>query len=72
MSAYIDRPEDIAQDTKVFLNTELGQHITTTLAEMQQGFLSQASDMNAEHPDRYLAKYITVQEVIDLINSPIG
>lgn len=72
MSKYIDRPEDITQDTKAFLKSEFGQYITTTLVEMQQALLSKASDMNEEHPDRYLAKYSAVQGVLDLINSSIG
>lgn len=71
MSHYDTRPEDLITDTKSFLKSDFGQYVMGILADKQAGFLSQASNMAAEHPDRYLAKYIAVKEVVDLINSPL-
>lgn len=68
---YADRTEDLIQDTKVFLKSEFGAYVMETLSEMQKGFLSQASDMSNEHPDRYLAKYNALQEVLELIRQPL-
>lgn len=71
MSHYDDRPDDLIQDTKDFLKSDYGKHIVLTLKEMQEGFLSGAANMEANHPERYAAKYSALKEVIDLINSPL-
>lgn len=71
MSHYDRNPKDLAQDTKQFLDSQFGRYFMETLGEMQQGSLSRASDINAMHPDRYLAKYNAVQEVVNFITSPL-
>lgn len=69
--SYDDREKDLIQDTKDFLKSEYGQHIVSTLEEMQQGYLSGAADIKAQYPERYAAKYSALKEVIDLIKSPL-
>jgi hypothetical protein len=72
MSDYLDRPDDLAHDTKNFLKSEYGKHIVSTLESMKDGYLSKASNVELPYPERYAAKYSAIKEVMDLINSPIG
>jgi hypothetical protein len=71
MSYYDDKPDDLIQDTKNFLDSDYGKHIVTTLLETGKGDLSSVADIKAEHPDRYAAKYSALKEVLDLIYQPL-
>lgn len=71
MSHYEDRPEDLLQDTKNFLNSDYGKYIVSTLEETAQGHLAGACNMKDPYPERYAAKYSALKEVLDLINSPL-
>lgn len=71
MSHYEDKPDDLIQDTKEFLESDYGKHIVSTLEETAQGHLSRVADIQAEHPDRYAAKYSAYKEVLELIKSPL-
>ena len=68
MSEYSDK--NMQEDTRQYLRSELGVHHITTLESMADGALSAASDITQEHPDRYLAKYNALKEVIEFIKSP--
>lgn len=72
MRHYEEKPEDLLQDTKDFLKSDLGKYIMETLEEKAKGHLSGASDINAKYPERYAAKYSALKEVIEFIKSPIG
>jgi hypothetical protein len=63
--------EDLIQDTKEFLASQYGKYITQILSEKAEGFLSAASDIREEHPERHLAKYSALKEVLELINLPL-
>lgn len=71
MSHYTDKPEDLTQDTKEFLNSEYGKYLVPILEDLKQGYLSAASDMQHPYPERYLAKFSALKEVTDLILSPL-
>lgn len=71
MSHYEDRPKDLIQDTKNFLESDFGKHIVSTLQETAKGHLASVADIRAEHPDRYAAKYSAIKEVLDLIYQPL-
>lgn len=71
MSHYEDKPEDLVQDTKDFLNSEFGKYIMPILQEKAQGHLSRVADVECEHPERYAAKYSATKEVLDLIYQPL-
>jgi hypothetical protein len=64
-------PENRRQDTKEFLRSQLGADIMSTLIETAEGHLSKGADMTEDYPERYIAKYAAVKEVIDLINQPL-
>lgn len=72
MSNYLDKPEDVIQDTKDFLKSEYGKHIISTLEEKKEGYLSGAANIESPYPERYAAKYSALKEVIELINSPVS
>ena len=72
MSHYDDRPEDLRQDTKNFLNSEYGKYLLPILEDMAQGYLGYADNMEQPYPERYLAKHSALKEVLDLIQSPLG
>lgn len=69
MSEYKD--EDLKQDSIQYMGSQLGIHHMSVLTAMQEGFLSQASSISEEHPDRYLAKYSAIKEVIEFLKSPL-
>jgi len=71
MSHYEDKPEDLVQDTKMFLNSDYGKHITTILKEKLEGHLAGAANIETPYPERHAAKYGAVKEVLDLIHSPL-
>lgn len=71
MNPYSERLEDMRQDTKMFLESELGMHIMETLKTKLEGHLSNASDVSTEHPERHIAKYSAVKEIIEFIQSPL-
>lgn len=71
MTYYDDRPEDLKQDTKNFLNSEYGKYIMGIIEDMRSGHLSRAADVAIEHPERYAAKYSALKEVIELIHAPL-
>jgi hypothetical protein len=71
MSQYLDKPEDLLQDTKNFLNSEYGQYIVSTLEDTANGHLANADNMECPYPERYLAKHSAIKEVLDLIKSPL-
>lgn len=70
--SYEDRPKDLAQDAKAFLDSEYGKYVMDILDQKAEGHLARADDMETPYPERYLAKHSAVKEVIDLLNSPIG
>lgn len=72
MSYYDDRPDELVQDTKNFLNSEYGKYVMSTLEEMAVGNLAKADNMEHPYPERYLAKHSAQKEVIGFIQSPIG
>jgi hypothetical protein len=71
MMHYEDKPEDLIQDTKSFLNSDYGKHIVSILESMKQGYLSGAANVELPHPERYAAKYSAFKEALDLIYSPL-
>lgn len=71
MKPYLDRPQDVLQDTKDFLKSEYGQYIVSTLREKADGHLAGASNIENPYPERYAAKYSALKEVLDLIHSPL-
>lgn len=71
MTYYADRPKDLLQDTKNFLNSEYGKYIVSTLQEVAEGHLANAANMSIEHPERYAAKYSAVKEALNLIYAPL-
>ncbi len=71
MSHYEDKPEDLIQDTKNFLESDYGKYIVSTLQETADGHLAGASNIENSYPERYAAKYSAVKEVLNLIHSPL-
>lgn len=71
MSHYDDRPDDLVQDTKKLLASDLGKFLLPILEEKAAGYLALADDMERPYPERYLAKHSAVKEVLDLIYSPL-
>lgn len=65
------KAEDLRQDTKQFVSSQLGSHILTTIEEMMRGELSAATDMSAIYPERHLARYSALEEVLDFIRQPL-
>lgn len=70
MSEY--KADDLLQDTKQYMTSQLGAYHLDTLTQMLNGYLSAASNMESEHPDRYLAKYNALKEFETFILSPLG
>ena len=70
--SYDERTDDLIQDTKVFLKSEYGTYLISTLQEMADGYLAGAADIRIEHPERYAAKYSAIKDVLNLIHSPLG
>lgn len=71
MSHYEDKPEDLVQNTKAFLDSDYGKHIVSTLEETAKGHLAKVADVTADHPERYAAKYSALKEVLELIHMPL-
>jgi len=69
MDEYIAK--DLQQDTKDFLGSQYGQYVTVTLSEIAEAYLSSAQNIEVEHPERYLAKYSAIKEVLTFINQPL-
>ncbi len=71
MSHYQDKPEDLVQDTKQFLNSEYGKYLIPILEETAEGHLSNADNIDCPYPERYLAKHSAIKEVLNTIYSPL-
>lgn len=71
MSHYDDRPEDLKVDTQNFITSDYGNYVMSTLEDMKQGILSNLTDMDAQYPGRYGAKYAMAQEIINFIKEPL-
>lgn len=72
MSYYEDKPADeLAEDTKAFLESEYGKHLAGMLRDKARGYLLFTTDIDVEHPGRYAAKYAAIKEVWDLIHQPL-
>lgn len=69
--SYEDRPKDLIQDTKNFLQSDYGKHIVSILEAKQTGYLSNTADIQAKYPERYAAKYSAYKEVLELIYQPL-
>lgn len=69
--SYLDKPEDLLQDTKQFLKTEFGAYFMSTLKEMQANAISDASSVTQLNKEWHLAKYNAFQEVLNLIKQPL-
>jgi hypothetical protein len=72
VSQYDDRPEDLVQDTKAFLDSEYGKYIMAILNDQAAGHLNNAANIEAKYPERHAAKYSAVKEVLNLLYSPLG
>lgn len=64
-------PKDLRTDTELFLNSQLGKRIVSTLQETSRGYLTSARNIKEEHTDRYLAKYDAIEEVLTFIKTPL-
>jgi hypothetical protein len=71
MSYFDERPNDLVQDTKQFLESEYGKYLVGVIQDKCSGTLGAVADINVEHPERYAAKYSALKEVLDLIYSPL-
>lgn len=69
--SYIDKPENILQDTKQFLRSELGSYLMGIFEDMRDGELASASSKAETNKEWCLAKYNAYQEVIQTILSPL-
>lgn len=65
------KEKELQEDTRRFLKSQYGNHVMTTLEEISLGHLSNAADISTEHPDRHLAKYSAIKEIIDFIQQPL-
>lgn len=63
--------KELRLDTEAFLKSEYGKYITQMMQEMQDGFLSNARDVEGDKSLRYLDKSTAIQEVLDAIKSPL-
>lgn len=69
---YIERPEDIATDAKIHIESEYGKYRMEIIDDLMASALSQASNTSEPYPGRYLARYAAFKEVKDSILSDLG
>lgn len=70
MEDYIGS-KNFVQDAQDFVTSQYGSYLLSVFEETAAGHLASAVNVSEEHPDRFLARYGAVKEMLETINQPL-
>lgn len=70
MEDYIGS-KNFVQDAQDFVTSQYGSYLLSVFEETAAGNLASAIDVSEAHPDRYLARYGAVKELLETIHQPL-